>query len=316
MGHQDEALLFLQVGRHHGARFGVQVVGGLVDEQKVPLVQKQGGQQDLGLLPVGEACERAVQHVGPHPQQGELPFQLPAGRAGADAFQHRPGGPVLVGNGVGEVVEGGGGADGAAVFIFAQQQLEKRGLAAAIAADEAQLPAGVQLQAHVLKDGVEAGRVGKRQMFDLDQCQGATLLCTKTGRRKVPAAVCAQSSPCRRRADRRFAPLYGKRADGMGHFLQPGTAMPLNGALCSSVRSAGKMTHPSTPFVSFSAILYHIPRTVSRGVLAPGGVPWYHTHGSTWILQGQDCLFYICVLYWIKPKSHCKRWYQWNNHKK
>src|SRR5699024_12563987 len=56
-----------------------------------------------------------------------------------------------------------------------QQQLEKRGLAAAVAADETQLPAGVQLLAHVLKDGVEAGRVGKRQMFDLEDRKSTRL---------------------------------------------------------------------------------------------------------------------------------------------
>ena len=250
VGHQDEALLFLQVGRHHGPGLGVQVVGGLVDEQEVPLVQKQGGQQHLGLLAVGQAGKGAVQRVGPHPQQGQLPLQLPALRAGAHPLQHRAGGAARVGDGVGEIVEGHRGPDGAGVFVPAHKQLEKRGLAPAVAADEAQLPAGVQPEAHVLKDGVVAGRIGKRQMFDLDQCQGASLLCTKTGRRKSPAAVCAQSSPAAGGGQALKRPFLQKEkeADGMGHFLQAGAASPSRRA-ARSLRSAGKMTHPSTPFV-------------------------------------------------------------------
>ena len=226
VGDEDEALLFLQVGRHHGPRPGVEVVGGLVDEQKVPLVQKQAGQQDFGLLPVGEAAEGPLQHVGPDREQGELPFQLPAVRAGADAAQHLPGGAVRVGDGVGEIVERDRGADGAAVFVLPPQQPEKGGLAAPVAADEAQFPAGVQPEADVFKNGVIAGRIRKTQVFDLDQCHGAPLLCTKTGRRHSPAAVRAQSSPAaRRRRTGALLPMRQK-GDGMGHFLQAGAMRP------------------------------------------------------------------------------------------
>src|SRR5699024_6834453 len=107
------------------------------------------------------------------------------------------------------------------------KQLEKRGLAPAVAADEAQLPAGVQPEAHVLKDGVVAGRIGKRQMFDLDQCQGASLLCTKTGRRKSPAAVCAQSSPAAGGGQALKRPFLQKRGGRDGSFPAGGRSKPL-----------------------------------------------------------------------------------------
>ena len=145
MGHQDETLLFLQVGRHHGPGLGVQVVGGLVDEQEVPLVQKQGGQQHLGLLAVGQAGKGAVQRVGPHPQQGQLPLQLPALRAGGTPppAPRGWGGPGR-GRGRGSSRRPPGARMEPAYSYRPISSLKNVVLPRTVAADEAQLPAGVQ----------------------------------------------------------------------------------------------------------------------------------------------------------------------------
>lgn len=63
VGHQDEPLFSVEIGGHHRPRAGIQMVGGLVDEQKMALVQKQRRQQDLGLLSVGEGGKGPPEHM-------------------------------------------------------------------------------------------------------------------------------------------------------------------------------------------------------------------------------------------------------------
>ena len=106
MGDEDEPGFPLEVGGYFGPGGGVQVIGRLVDQQKVPLLQKQGGQQGLGLLPVGQGAERPFQGAGVHPQQRQLTLQLPAGGLGADLLQHGGGGTAGLFDREGKIVEG------------------------------------------------------------------------------------------------------------------------------------------------------------------------------------------------------------------
>ena len=170
VGDQNEPPLALEIGGHAAAGFGVQVVGGLVDEQEPPLVQEQRGQQGLGLFPRRQGRKRAVQRIVGHAQAGKFAFQFPFLCVGADPGQHGAGGAFGAGNGIGEVVEAHRGLDAAGIFVVAHQQAQQRRFAAAVAADEAQLPVGVDLERYIVKDGFAAGRIRKSQMFHTDHC--------------------------------------------------------------------------------------------------------------------------------------------------
>ena len=158
---QDKPFFLFQVGGQLVPRFGVKVVRRLVDEQKMPLPQKQRGQQHLGLLAMGKRAERPPQRPLVDAQQREFAQKLPGLGLGAQFRQQLLRAAGGVPHRVREIVERYRRCDRAAVGVTAQQQLQKRRLAAAVAADEAQLPVGVDLEADMLKNGIVAGRVAE-----------------------------------------------------------------------------------------------------------------------------------------------------------
>ena len=175
VGDQDEALLAVQIAAQQLPPPAVQVVGGLVDEQEAVLPQKEGGQEELGPLPVGEGGVGPPEDPLIQLQLGQLPQQPPAGQprtaAGGDLLSALA--PVL--HREGEVVEGHRGADGAPVFVLAHQQPQEGGLPPAVPAHEAQPPVGVQLKARVLKQQLRAAVISKSQVLNGDQCHGRFL---------------------------------------------------------------------------------------------------------------------------------------------
>ena len=73
MGNQDKAPLAFEILRNHLPGMLIQMVGGLIDEEKVVLSQEKGCQQDFGPFPLAQGGKRAVEDLAVHLQQGKLP---------------------------------------------------------------------------------------------------------------------------------------------------------------------------------------------------------------------------------------------------
>ena len=169
VGHQQKAPLFPEVRRRGPPSGGVQMVGGLVDEEIPLLPAEQRRQQALGLLPAGERVEGPVQRPGVHPQQARLPQKLPLLRRRADGAEDVQRHPGRVRHLIGEVRAGQRMGDAAAMGILPHQQPQKGGLSPAVAAQKAQLPVRVELKAHMVIDIVIAARIGKGQVIHPNQ---------------------------------------------------------------------------------------------------------------------------------------------------
>ena len=168
VGDQDKTFLPSEIGRDQGTALGIQVVGGLVDEEEMSLVEEERRQQDLALLPAGEGGEGPLQDLRLHVQQSQLPQKFPFLGLRTDFLQDSLGELVFVRDGVGEVVKDHGVGDPALVFVLPLQQPQKGGFPPAVAAYEAQLPAAVQLEGDVVEDGVEAPGIGEAEVFYFD----------------------------------------------------------------------------------------------------------------------------------------------------
>ena len=168
VGDQNEALLPFQVGRNQRPGLGIQMVGWLVNQQEVPRIQEQRRQQHLGLLPVGEGVKGPVQNILADMEPGQLPQQLPGLGLGADIQQNVPGVPLRAGDRVREIVKLNTGADASLVVVFPQQKVQKGGFSPAISPNKAQLPVGIDLKADILEYGIEAGWIGKGEIFNLN----------------------------------------------------------------------------------------------------------------------------------------------------
>ena len=153
------------------------MVGGLVDQQKGILLQKHGRQQHFRPLPVGEDREGLLQGLFRQVQEPQLPLDLPVLRLRGDLPHHLQPCPGQVRHLVGKVLERHGGGDGAAVGILPLQQPQEGGLPPAVPPGESQLPAGVDLKAHMVKDQLRAALISKRQIRDVDHRHIAFLLC-------------------------------------------------------------------------------------------------------------------------------------------
>ena len=86
----------------------------------------------------------------------------------------------------GEIVEIYRRVDAPLKRIFPHQQLQKGRLAAAIAADEAQLPVAVELKARLFKNIVVAARIGKAQVGYLDLRHVVSSLKKKSAAGNIP----------------------------------------------------------------------------------------------------------------------------------
>ena len=76
---------------------------------------------------------------------------------------------LRMGDRIGKIIKLHRRVNGAAIGIFPHQKAEKGGFAPAVAADEPQLPPGVDLKAGMGEDLVIAGRIGKGQIGYLDE---------------------------------------------------------------------------------------------------------------------------------------------------
>ena len=105
VGHQQEALFAAEIAAHQRPPQLIQMVGGLVDEEKAVFPGKEHGQQELGLLAAGQRGKGTVQCVLRHLQRRQLPQEPPRSHVGADALQQLHGTQRWVLHGVGKIVE-------------------------------------------------------------------------------------------------------------------------------------------------------------------------------------------------------------------
>ena len=157
-----------EVVGHQGPALGVQVVGGLVNHGVGVLPEKEGGQQGPGLLPAAEGGEGPVQDLPLQPHLGQLPVQPPRLLRRRLLQQQRPDRPHGVGHRPGPAQAGDRAGDGPPALRLPRQQLQQGGLAPAVPAHQAQLPAGIQPQVQVLEHGGIVPVIGKREMRNGD----------------------------------------------------------------------------------------------------------------------------------------------------
>ena len=200
VGHQQKAPLPPQVLRHRLPSPGVQVVGGLVDQQVPLLPAEQRRQQRLGPLSVGEGGKGPVQRLGLYAQQPRLPQQLPLLRRGGRLLEHLQGHAGRVPRLMGEVRAGRRAGNPSAAGILPQQQAQKGGLPPAVAAQEAQLPASVKLKAHIFKYVIVAARIGKGQVFHPNHGHMASLQTQKQAAGKSHGPRRNENAPLYQRA--------------------------------------------------------------------------------------------------------------------
>ena len=146
VGHQQEAPPQSgQVAGHQLPPGAVQMVGGLIQHQIGPLLQKQRGQQSPGLLPAAEGVKRALQDLLLQSKQIQLPPQPPLRPLRHQPGQHLPGGKRGVGYRLWNTAAGLRTGNVPLSFQPALQQPQQGGLAPAVPAHQPQLPIGIQL---------------------------------------------------------------------------------------------------------------------------------------------------------------------------
>ena len=161
---EQEAALGFQVIRNQRAGFRVQMVGRLVNQQEAVFPREQQREQQLNLFPAGKRAERTVQDIVRQVQPVHLARKLPVFVVRLYIFDHADRVLGRVGDGKGEVVERHSRTDRALVLVFVLQQLEQRGLAAAVAADQSKPPVRVQPERDIFEDVVIAAVIGKGQV--------------------------------------------------------------------------------------------------------------------------------------------------------
>ena len=207
MADEDEALLAAEVAADQLAPPDVEVVGRLVDEQKAVVPREEQRQQQLGLLASGERVEAPPQHLPVQAQRRRLPLEPPARHVGAELVGELAGEPLRVRRGEGKVIESQGRVDPPLEGIFSHQQLQKGRLAAAVAADKAQLPVAVDLKARMFEYVVVAARIGKAEVRYPDQRHVAASLKNVMSRRKTRGSSGRQTHAAPEESNERF-PAY------------------------------------------------------------------------------------------------------------
>ena len=166
---QDEAGLGAQIAADHFSAVAVEVVGGLVDQRKVVLLQKERRQKELGPLPVAQGAKGTIEHIGRERKQVDFPQELPVFAVRAGLSCDLAGAKISVLRLMGEIHEMSGGVDASAPDQRFAQQLEQRGLAAPVAAHQTQAPACVERQGQVFEDRGVRPLVGKGEIGQLNQ---------------------------------------------------------------------------------------------------------------------------------------------------
>ena len=164
---EDEAALAGKVAAQSAAALRVQMVGRLVDEGHAALDEEQRREQRLHALAAAEGVERAVERALVKADAPRLALDAPVLRA-ADGGHGRARGQRCVFHGKGKAGKARGGVDAPARVQFAGKQLQKRGLAAAVAAGERQFPSIVQFQRQAAEHRFRRALVGKCQIVYAD----------------------------------------------------------------------------------------------------------------------------------------------------
>ena len=123
MGHQNKALLGIEIFAHQLPAPDVQVVGGFVDEQKVVFLQEEDRQLQLCPFAVGKGSVRPPEDILGKLQQVHFPLQLPVLVLRINILHHRHGKLFLIGHSIGEIGEFHGSGDAALIGEFPQQQV-------------------------------------------------------------------------------------------------------------------------------------------------------------------------------------------------
>ena len=123
VAYEDETLLCPEVIPQKRAAFRVEVVRGLVDEQKVVFPEKQRRKERPCALSGAQGHKRAVEDSCVHAHAPKFPQKHPFRGALGHFREHIERVAALIRHGEREIGEAHGGADGALVFIFAEQQV-------------------------------------------------------------------------------------------------------------------------------------------------------------------------------------------------
>ena len=77
MGHQNKSLLFSQILRYNLSAMCIQMIGRLIDQQKMSFIQKQCCKKDFRLFSVGKCLKRTPKHFFIHFQSVKFLPYLP-----------------------------------------------------------------------------------------------------------------------------------------------------------------------------------------------------------------------------------------------
>ena len=103
MGYKNKSLFAVQIPADDFPSPDIQVVGRLVDEQKVIFLGKQHRQLQFGLLPSGECIIRAVKQFLRKLQSLHLPGDFPVFVIGINPFHHVDGRLTFIRHGIWEI---------------------------------------------------------------------------------------------------------------------------------------------------------------------------------------------------------------------
>ena len=172
VGDQQKALFAAEIAADQSPSRLIEMVGRLVDQQKAVFAGKEHRQQNFGLLAAGKRGKWPVQQLLRQFKRRKLPQEAPLRHVRADALQQVDGILRRIRYGVGKIVEAHACVDRALIGVFSLQKPQKRGFAAAVAADQSQPPVGVQLKADVFKDVVIAAVIAERKVSYLNNGHG------------------------------------------------------------------------------------------------------------------------------------------------
>ena len=145
MGYQNKSFLARQIGFHALPGVLIQVIGRLINQQKIIFPGKEHRQHNLGPLSKAQSFKRTVQYLRIQAQLIQFAQNTPLLTSRFPLFcQFRPGLPHLFQpHLIWEIVEPRTAGNGAAVRIRSHQQTQKCGLALSVSSCKSQFPAGI-----------------------------------------------------------------------------------------------------------------------------------------------------------------------------
>ena len=123
MWHQYKAFLLFQIHWHLLPGPCIQMVGRLVNQKEMSLVQKKRRKQNLRLLTIGKGFKRPPQNITIHLKTGQLPHQLPFLRQGTYFLQNFFCHPRLIRNRIGKIIKTDRTGYFTAVLILPKQKI-------------------------------------------------------------------------------------------------------------------------------------------------------------------------------------------------